>query len=249
MTLRTSCRTAPPRGRAWACSRARFAMRRRATPLRSGSRPSCAAACISSRRRCWSRPCCRTSARSAWRTRRRCSDAYGAAGTVGIMMCDVLGITHPAALPHAMDLGMAMQLTNIARDVAEDAARNRLYLPADWLPMGFEPADVRARRPPRSPPWRASSPGRTGTTAAPSAATVTSRCACGPRYVPLPGCMKRSGRACFGRGRLPGHGTAMRRAALAAAGPGWIVPLPCPPAAPHDAALHAPLHGLLGAQA
>jgi phytoene synthase len=60
--------------------------------------------------------------------------AYGAAGTVGEMMCAVLGVRTSQARPHAVDLGMAMQLTNIARDVIEDAARGRVYLPAAWLP-------------------------------------------------------------------------------------------------------------------
>ncbi len=59
--------------------------------------------------------------------------AYGAAGTVGLLMCRLLGVTTPRASPHALDLGVAMQLTNIARDVTEDAARDRIYLPADWL--------------------------------------------------------------------------------------------------------------------
>ncbi len=68
--------------------------------------------------------------------------AYGAAGTVGVLMCGVLGVRDPAAEPHAVDLGIAMQLTNIARDVVEDARRGRLYLPATWLPPGFAPADV-----------------------------------------------------------------------------------------------------------
>lgn len=68
--------------------------------------------------------------------------AYGVAGTVGLQMCAVLGVDDPRAIPHAIDLGVAMQLTNIARDVAEDAARDRLYLPATWLPPGLEPAAV-----------------------------------------------------------------------------------------------------------
>ncbi len=68
--------------------------------------------------------------------------AYGVAGTVGLMMCSVLGVTERAAQPYAIDLGIAMQLTNIARDVVEDAARNRLYLPAAWLPAGFLPTQV-----------------------------------------------------------------------------------------------------------
>lgn len=68
--------------------------------------------------------------------------AHGAAGTVGIMMCAVLGVTSSAACPYAIDLGVAMQLTNIARDVAEDAMRDRLYLPAAWLPPGYGPGHV-----------------------------------------------------------------------------------------------------------
>jgi len=54
---------------------------------------------------------------------------YQVAGTVGAMMCRVLGCDDPAALRHAIDLGIAMQLTNICRDVAEDAAAGRRYLP------------------------------------------------------------------------------------------------------------------------
>lgn len=68
--------------------------------------------------------------------------AHGAAGTVGIMLCAVLRVADQAATPHAVDLGVAMQLTNIARDVAEDAAQDRLYLPATWLPRGYRPGDV-----------------------------------------------------------------------------------------------------------
>ncbi len=65
--------------------------------------------------------------------------AYGVAGTVGLMMCAVLDARDPGAEAHAIDLGMAMQLTNIARDVAEDAAQDRIYLPAAWLPPGTRP--------------------------------------------------------------------------------------------------------------
>lgn len=57
--------------------------------------------------------------------------AYGAAGTVGQMMCPILGAAKKAQ-PYAMALGVAMQLTNIARDVVEDAARGRCYIPAQW---------------------------------------------------------------------------------------------------------------------
>lgn len=58
---------------------------------------------------------------------------YRAAGTVGLMMCGVLEVRDRAAFGHAIDLGIAMQLTNICRDVAEDAGRDRVYLPADRL--------------------------------------------------------------------------------------------------------------------
>lgn len=59
--------------------------------------------------------------------------AYHVAGTVGLMMCSVLDVTDRKALPYAIDLGIAMQLTNIARDVGEDAELGRIYLPSDWL--------------------------------------------------------------------------------------------------------------------
>lgn len=58
---------------------------------------------------------------------------YHAAGTVGLLMCAILGVHQRDALAHAVDLGVAMQLTNICRDVAEDAARGRVYLPEDRL--------------------------------------------------------------------------------------------------------------------
>ena len=57
--------------------------------------------------------------------------AYRVAGTVGLMMGGVLGVKSPAAFLHAIDLGVAMQLTNIARDVSEDALNGRRYLPAN----------------------------------------------------------------------------------------------------------------------
>ncbi len=58
---------------------------------------------------------------------------HAAAGTVGVMMCRVLGCDQPQAQPYAVDLGIAMQLTNIARDVLEDAQMGRRYLPASWI--------------------------------------------------------------------------------------------------------------------
>jgi phytoene synthase len=58
---------------------------------------------------------------------------YYVAGTVGLMMCHVMGVSNPAALHHAVDLGIAMQLTNISRDVREDFEQGRVFLPLSWL--------------------------------------------------------------------------------------------------------------------
>jgi phytoene synthase len=59
--------------------------------------------------------------------------AVRVAGSVGAMMAMVMGVRNPALIARACDLGVAMQLTNIARDVGEDARRGRLYLPLEWL--------------------------------------------------------------------------------------------------------------------
>jgi phytoene synthase len=60
---------------------------------------------------------------------------YGArvAGSVGAMMSWIMGGRNSATLARACELGVAMQLTNIARDVGEDARNGRLYLPLKWL--------------------------------------------------------------------------------------------------------------------
>tara|TARA_Y100001978_G_scaffold54742_1_gene49148 strand:+ start:2718 stop:3635 length:918 start_codon:yes stop_codon:yes gene_type:complete len=58
--------------------------------------------------------------------------AYRVAGTVGLLMCHVLDCHDLDAKAHAIDLGIAMQLTNIARDVLEDAQMGRRYLPTTW---------------------------------------------------------------------------------------------------------------------
>jgi len=65
--------------------------------------------------------------------------AYGVrvAGSVGVAMSWLMDRRAPHVLARACDLGVAMQLTNIARDVGEDARRGRLYLPAQWL--GLDP--------------------------------------------------------------------------------------------------------------
>lgn len=61
--------------------------------------------------------------------------AYAArvAGSVGAMMSMLMGARSPEIVARACDLGVAMQLTNIARDVGEDARLGRIYLPLDWL--------------------------------------------------------------------------------------------------------------------
>ena len=69
--------------------------------------------------------------------------SYRVAGTVGLMMSKILGCTDPVALCHAVDLGIAMQLTNIARDVLEDASMGRRYLPATWV-GGMAPTQILA---------------------------------------------------------------------------------------------------------
>ncbi len=62
------------------------------------------------------------------------------ASAVGAMMCVLMRVRGREALARACDLGVAMQLTNIARDVGEDARAGRIYLPTDWLAKdGFTP--------------------------------------------------------------------------------------------------------------
>ena len=59
--------------------------------------------------------------------------SYQVAGTVGLMMQPLILVNNKEANKHAVDLGIAMQLTNIARDIYEDATMNRVYLPKEWL--------------------------------------------------------------------------------------------------------------------
>ena len=68
--------------------------------------------------------------------------AYSArvAGAVGAMMAVIMGAREPDAIARACDLGVAMQLTNICRDVGEDARNGRIYLPLDWMrEAGIDP--------------------------------------------------------------------------------------------------------------
>jgi phytoene synthase len=68
------------------------------------------------------------------------SYATRVAATVGVMMTLLMGRRSHEALWRATDLGVAMQLTNIARDVGEDARAGRLYLPRQWMAeAGLEP--------------------------------------------------------------------------------------------------------------
>jgi phytoene synthase len=84
----------------------------------------------------------------AWDAAGRCHDTleelqdYTArvAGTVGAMMAVLMGVRGREALARACDLGVAMQLSNIARDVSEDARMGRLYLPRSWMhEAGLDP--------------------------------------------------------------------------------------------------------------
>lgn len=70
--------------------------------------------------------------------------AWHVAGVVGVMMARIMGVRDRDVLRRAQDLGLAFQLTNIARDVVEDAKGGRVYLPRAWLteagvPQGAEP--------------------------------------------------------------------------------------------------------------
>lgn len=73
--------------------------------------------------------------------------AYGVASTVGLMSMHIIGYTHPDAIVYAVKLGVALQMTNILRDVAEDWRAGRLYLPQDELTAyGLGESDVAAGR-------------------------------------------------------------------------------------------------------
>jgi len=68
---------------------------------------------------------------------------YHVAGVVGLMMASIMGARDEAVLDRACDLGLAFQLTNIARDIVEDARVGRCYLPATWLrEAGIPPEEL-----------------------------------------------------------------------------------------------------------
>ena len=79
------------------------------------------------------------------------------AGAVGVMMALIMDVRSPQALARACDLGVAMQLTNIARDVGEDARLGRIYLPRQWLREAGIDADAWLCR---TQPRRTASPDR-----------------------------------------------------------------------------------------
>ena len=66
---------------------------------------------------------------------------YRVAGVVGILSVKILGFKNQATLKYAHDLGIALQLTNIIRDVGEDARKNRIYIPLDELKEFNVPED------------------------------------------------------------------------------------------------------------
>jgi phytoene synthase len=73
--------------------------------------------------------------------------AYGVASTVGLMAMHIVGFSGPEAIPYAVRLGVALQLTNILRDVGEDWRAGRLYLPQEELKhYGISESDVAAHR-------------------------------------------------------------------------------------------------------
>jgi 15-cis-phytoene synthase len=58
---------------------------------------------------------------------------FRVAGVVGLIMCHIMGLRRDSALGAALDTGLAMQMTNIARDIKDDFALNRIYLPTNWF--------------------------------------------------------------------------------------------------------------------
>ena len=68
--------------------------------------------------------------------------SYQVAGTVGGLMARILGATNEKAWRFAIDLGIGMQLTNISRDIKEDALNNRIYLPQDHLGSDIDATNI-----------------------------------------------------------------------------------------------------------
>lgn len=71
--------------------------------------------------------------------------AYGVAATVGLMSMHITGFNDPDAVPYAIRLGVALQMTNILRDVGEDWRKGRIYLPLEELEaFGLAEDDIEA---------------------------------------------------------------------------------------------------------
>jgi phytoene synthase len=68
--------------------------------------------------------------------------SYHVAGVVGVMMANIMGVRDSATLDRASDLGLAFQLTNIARDVIDDAKADRVFVPQDLLLKHGAPIDA-----------------------------------------------------------------------------------------------------------
>ena len=68
--------------------------------------------------------------------------SYHVAGVVGVMMANIMGVRDAATLDRASDLGLAFQLTNIARDVIDDAKADRVFVPRDLLTAAGAPVDA-----------------------------------------------------------------------------------------------------------
>ena len=70
---------------------------------------------------------------------------YRVASVVGLICIQIFGYSHPRAKEYAIDLGLAMQLTNILRDIKEDLERDRIYLPLDDLrDFGYSVGELKA---------------------------------------------------------------------------------------------------------
>ena len=69
--------------------------------------------------------------------------SYHVAGVVGVMMANIMGVRDEATLDRASDLGLAFQLTNIARDVIDDAKADRVFVPQDLLKAAGAPIDAK----------------------------------------------------------------------------------------------------------
>lgn len=70
---------------------------------------------------------------------------YRVAGTVGLLTSPIFGYEDETALPYAVDLGVALQLTNILRDIGEDVRRNRIYIPLEEMrQFGYSEEDLMA---------------------------------------------------------------------------------------------------------